>query len=216
MDASLPPHYHKSSSRKEHMKPSARQAIASLLALVCAMLAPVQAFAADPPVKRMNVLFIISDDMNNHLGCYGDKIVQTPNVDRLASMGVRFDRAYCQYPVCNPSRTSFLSGLYPDTTRVFDQVTQLRAQRMPNVVFLPEHFKNNGYFIAGIGKVEHAAHYEIKWDVFDDFKGAGAGEDEGDAPTTRPRRARPATQRAQRPQGKRRDTLPYEEKRETD
>src|SRR5689334_1186820 len=92
--------------------------------------------AADAPPKKMNVLFIISDDLNNHIGCYGDKIVQTPNLDRLASMGICFDHAYCQYPVCNPSRSSFLSGLYPDTTKVYDQLTLLRAQRVPNAVYL--------------------------------------------------------------------------------
>src|ERR1041385_3224382 len=130
MAVQLPRKYHKPFPRKEHMKLRLYQFAAPLIALFLVTALR----AADAPPKRMNVLFIISDDLNNHLGCYGDKIVQTPNLDRLASMGVRFDHAYCQYPVCNPSRTSFLSGLYPDTTRVFDQQTLLRAQRMPNVV----------------------------------------------------------------------------------
>src|SRR6266542_3306313 len=135
-----------------------------------------RAMAAEKP----NVLFIIVDDLNNHLGCYGDQIVKSPNIDRLATRGVRFDHAYCQYPVCNPSRSSFLSGLYPDTTGVFDQMTLLRAQRVPSVVYLPEHFKNNGYFTAGFGKIEHGSHHEIKWDQADDLmSGRSEADDEG-------------------------------------
>src|SRR6266542_3105229 len=132
-----------------------------------------RAMAAEKP----NVLFIIVDDLNNHLGCYGDQIVKSPNIDRLATRGVRFDRAYCQYPVCNPSRSSFLSGLHPETTGVCAQNILLRKEKMPNVVYLPEHFRAHGYFTAGIGKIEHGGHHEIKWDVMDDIRGAG-GEDE--------------------------------------
>src|SRR5262245_54034575 len=92
------------------------------------------ALAGAPQAKsspRLNVLLIVCDDLNTHLGCYGDPVVKTPNVDRLAQRGVRFERAYAQYPVCNPSRTSFLSGLHPETTGVTDQQTVLRT-RMPN------------------------------------------------------------------------------------
>jgi iduronate 2-sulfatase len=104
--------------------------------------------------ERPNILFIAVDDLRCELGCYGVKEIKSPNIDRLAAQGVQFNRAYCQQAVCNPSRASLLTGLRPDTIRVWDLVTKLRDQ-MPNVVTLPQYFKQNGYYAVGMGKIYH-------------------------------------------------------------
>ncbi|MGH9721566.1 MAG: sulfatase [Bryobacteraceae bacterium] len=127
--------------------------------------------AAAQNSRRLNVLMIAVDDLNNRLGCYGDPIVKSPNIDRLASRGVRFDRAYCQYPLCNPSRTSLLSGRRPDTTQVLDNRTPPRTH-LGDVAFLPEYFKQHGYFTGRIGKIAHGLYEDaVRWDVSEQSRG---------------------------------------------
>lgn len=105
-------------------------------------------------VRRPNVLFLISDDLNNLLGCYGDKLAKTPHIDRLAARGVRFERAYCTYPLCGPSRNSLLTGLYPNSTGIV-QNSQIFRQSIPEMQSLPQAFRLSGYFAGRIGKLYH-------------------------------------------------------------
>ena len=106
-------------------------------------------------VAPPNVLFIVVDDLRPTLGCYGDPISVTPSLDALAQRGIRFDRAYCQQAVCSPSRTSVLTGLRPDSTKVYDLQKNFR-DTVPDVVTLPQHFKAHGWQSEAIGKVYHS------------------------------------------------------------
>jgi arylsulfatase A-like enzyme len=109
--------------------------------------------AAEEP-RRPNVLFIVSDDLNTMLGCYGDTRARSPHVDALARRGVRFDRAYCSFPLCGPSRNSFLTGLYPNSTGILANA-QIFRQSIPGQVSMPQAFRQAGYFVGRIGKLYH-------------------------------------------------------------
>ncbi len=122
--------------------------------IALAILAAAPAFARAQAPEKMNVLVIVSDDLTARaLGTYGGP-QRTPNLDALAQRGVQFDRAYCQFPLCNPSRTSFLTGLRPDTTRVYENSTQFR-QNLPDAQSLPQTFRKAGYTVARVGKLYH-------------------------------------------------------------
>lgn len=138
---------------------------------VTALLTFAAARGAEPAEKpaearKPNVLFLIADDLNCDLHCYGHPQVKTPHIDRLAARGVRFEHAYCQFPLCSPSRSSFLTGRRPNATQIH---TNPRAGRfstdyrpkphfrdfIPDTVTLPQLFKQSGYQAARVGKLFH-------------------------------------------------------------
>ena len=107
--------------------------------------------AAERPVKP-NVLFIAVDDLRPDFGCYGNTRVKSPNLDRLASEGLLFRRAYCQFPLCMPSRASLLSGYRPESIKKTGRVT---GRVPPDTITLPQLFRNNGYTTVSAGKIYH-------------------------------------------------------------
>lgn len=104
------------------------------------------------PSTKPNVLFIAIDDLKPVLGCYGDKLIKTPNIDRLGKMGTVFKSNYCQLAVCGPTRASIMTGLRPDVTQVWDLNTNMRSVNA-NLVSMPQYFIQQGYSTQGIGKV---------------------------------------------------------------
>jgi len=116
-------------------------------------------FAAGAALRaadRPHVLFIAVDDLRPEFGAYGASYIKSPNMDRIAKAGVTFNRAYCQQAVCSPTRSSLMTGTRPDTTKVWDLETHFRVA-LPNVVTLGQHFKQNGYFVQGMGKIYHGS-----------------------------------------------------------
>ncbi|MGB7328616.1 MAG: sulfatase [Rubripirellula sp.] len=132
-----------------------------VLALTCVAVDP-----SDVIAKQPNVLFIVCDDLNTHVSTSGYPNISTPAFDSLAADGMTFRRAYCQYPVCGPSRASFLHGLYPQSTGVLDNKSDIRDVR-PGTVSMPQCFKEAGYWTGAVGKVFHNEKIdpgEVAWD----------------------------------------------------
>ncbi len=117
---------------------------------------------------KKNILFVVCDDLNTHISPSGYDPIHTPTLAQFASEGTTFHRAYCQYPVCGPSRASLLHGLYPESTGVLDNKADIRQER-PETISMPQFFKENGYWTASVGKVFHSTrheHGERAWDAF--------------------------------------------------
>ncbi len=174
-----------------------------------ALLALVACFAAQEK-PRLNVLFVAVDDLRPELGCYGNALVKSPHIDRLAARGTVFNRAYCQQAVCSPSRSSLMTGRRPDSTKVYDLETHFR-KALPDVVTLPQHFKAHGYHAQGFGKIYHGGYDDPpSWSVpHQTSKKPGFGP-EGQALLQRLRdeakkAGKDLTQRANQPRG-----LPWE------
>ena len=140
------------STRREFLGMIGRGALGA--GLLGAGLLPRRLAGAAAGRKRPNVLFLAVDDLRTQLGCYGHQQMISPNIDRLAAGGIRFDRAYCQQAVCAPSRASLLTGCRPDTTTIYGLQTPVR-KAMPDVLSLPQHFKSHGYETFSLGKIYH-------------------------------------------------------------
>ncbi|WP_035613055.1 sulfatase [Haloferula sp. BvORR071] len=118
---------------------------------------PLQAQAQAPPAAHKNVLLICVDDLKPNLGCYGDKIAKSPNLDKLAARGMRFDRAYCNQAVCACSRNNLLLGSRSTSLGIYDLSTNFR-KAVPDAVTLPQWFMKNGYRAEAVGKILHSGH----------------------------------------------------------
>ncbi|MEQ1761548.1 MAG: sulfatase-like hydrolase/transferase, partial [Pyrinomonadaceae bacterium] len=115
---------------------------------------PISSFGQKKPARKYNVLFVIADDLRPETGSYGNPLIKTPNIDRIAKGATRFDRAYTQYPLCNPSRTSFLSGRYPTQHKIYNSNDYFR-RKYPDWVTLPQYFQKHGYATLRSGKIFH-------------------------------------------------------------
>ena len=142
------------------MRVAASFRLTGLLPCLLAHAVLVGCAGSEEALRPPNVLLIVVDDLNTRLGSYGDPLARSPNIDRLADLGVRFDRAYSQFPICNPSRASMLTGRYPETTGVYF-IGDGRRGVPEGVDWLPEHFIHHGYRATPIGKISH--HGQVRW-----------------------------------------------------
>ena len=127
---------------------------AALITSILPFSASAQAAKSSKNKRKYNVLFIASDDLRPEVKAYGNALIQTPNIDRIARRGTKFDHAYSQYPLCNPSRTALLTGRYPTQTKIYNSNDYFR-RTFPDWVTLPQYFKNNGYATLRSGKIFH-------------------------------------------------------------
>ena len=122
--------------------------------LVAILYVTVMSSQSENEAQKLNVLFIVADDLNCDLGVYGNEKVITPNIDKLAKNGVLFGNAHNQYPWCGPSRASFMTGLYPDQTKIKKLRLYLR-QAIPEVITIGQKFRQENYHSVRIGKIFH-------------------------------------------------------------
>ncbi|PYQ54585.1 MAG: hypothetical protein DMF78_05400, partial [Acidobacteria bacterium] len=163
-DHDTDPHEFTNLARRAEQAP----ALAEMRALLAAREKPAGATAAGAGAgRRLNVLFIILDDLNAHVGAYGYEVA-TPNIDRLAARGRRFDHAYAQVAMCSPSRSSLLSGWRPERTDIWNNLTPV-GQHLQGARPLQEHFHASGYFTGRVGKIyEGAMSDQFEWDLDDE------------------------------------------------
>jgi iduronate 2-sulfatase len=133
-----------------------------------AMASPRITDAAKKGKGRPNVLFVICDDLNTHVSPSGYEHIETPTLSSFAKESMTFQRAFCQYPVCGPSRASLLHGLYPQSTGVLDNKVDISDTR-PGTVSMPQHLKANGYWTASVGKIFHSKNHEPGNKAWDEF-----------------------------------------------
>lgn len=146
--------------------------LATVIALIClsfTLLEERYTETEEPP----NILFIAIDDMNDWAGfLHTHPQVQTPHMDALAQAGVSFSNAHCPAPICGPSRTAILSGLWPTSSGIYSNAAHYRKQ-LPHLVSLPEHFRQNGYHVMGVGKIFHGGLAKMPEGAFDEYGGRG-------------------------------------------
>lgn len=145
---------------------SHRHCLVVFIFLALQLIGQADVSSASEPVRRTNILLICVDDLKPVLGCYGDKIAKTPNIDRLAGQGVVFESAYCNQAVCSPSRNALLTSLRPQTLGIYDLATNFRRSR-PDAVTVAQHFQQHGFITQALGKVFHVGHGnaedEVSW-----------------------------------------------------